>query len=205
MSNKGRLIAKIETFDECKINIDIGTYVRFDKSRQDTYVYCKEKGYKILSGYIGADKGKILIDFNCGHEPHWITPSDLKQNYGCPVCKESKGEKCIRGYLEKNNIEFEQECKSNNCKYKNFLRFDFYIPKYNLCVEFDGEQHYKARDFFGGQKSFELTQKRDKIKNKYCSDNKINLIRIPYWELENIDNILDEELDRLRELNNKTA
>lgn len=196
LTEGGKLIIDIKTFDKDEVNIDIAHYNSWNKSRQDTYDYCKEKGYKILSPYI-SDKEKILIDFNCGHEPNWISPNNLKKDTECPVCSESKGEKAIREYLENNNIEFEQEYRFSDCKYKYTLPFDFYIKEYNLCVEFDGEQHYKAKDFFGGEEGLRSTKIRDKIKNKYCKENNINLLRIPYYELSNVENILDEEFERL--------
>ncbi|MFH0334633.1 PDDEXK family nuclease [Clostridium perfringens] len=141
---------------------------------------------------------KILIDFNCGHKPNWIIPSSLKRNHGCPICDESKGEKYVRIYLENNNIDFIQEYRFEDCRYKYTLPFDFYIPDNNLIIEFDGIQHYRENNYFRGNNIFKDTQKRDKIKNKYCKDNGINLLRIPYWELESIEDILDEEFERLR-------
>ncbi|MDU4051151.1 MAG: hypothetical protein E7H33_09565 [Clostridium perfringens] len=196
LTNGGNFIANIQTIDDGEIDIDIRNYCKWNKSRQDTYGYCKSKNYKILSSYVG-NKYKILIDFNCGHKPNWIAPSNLKSGQCCPICKESKGEKAIRLYLEKNNIEFKQEYRFDDCRLRRSLPFDFYIPKYNLCIEFDGEQHYKANDFFG-EESFKETQKRDKIKNDYCRENNINLIRIPYWELDNVESILNEEFGELR-------
>ncbi|MDU5206285.1 MAG: hypothetical protein E6182_10000 [Clostridioides difficile] len=196
-TNKGALIANIKTFDGRNVNIDIGSYVRFTKARKDTYNYCEYKGYKILSPYLGVKK-KILIDFNCGHDSHWIIPKDLKHGYCCPICNESKGEKIIRLYLENNNIKFIQEHRFEDCKNKRSLPFDFYIPNYNLCIEFDGRQHFETFNHFGGEKGFELTKIRDKIKNKYCKNNGINLIRIPYYEIENAEKILDREFEKLR-------
>lgn len=203
LTNKGKLISRIKTFDDGKIDIDISQYNAFSKSRLDTYNYCKEKGYKILSPY-AFNQEKILIDFNCGHKYHWIKPEHLKNNIGCPICSSSKGEKIIREYLENNSINFKQEHKFEDCKNKRSLPFDFYIPQYNLCIEFDGIQHFKANNYFG-EKEFELTQKRDNIKNSYCKKNNINLLRIPYWEIDSIEDILDEEFERVRELNNKIA
>ncbi|MDM0587719.1 hypothetical protein QTH25_13160 [Clostridium perfringens] len=200
LTNGSKLIAKIKTFDDGIIEIDMGRYSSFIDARQDTYYYCKEKGYKILSSYISG-KEKILVDFNCGHDPHWTSPSRLKQNQGCPVCNASKGEKEIREYLKKNNIEFKREYRFEDCKYKQLLPFDFYISNYNLCIEFDGRQHFESFEFYGGEQEFKLTQIRDEIKNNYCKDNGVKLIRIPYWELDNIERILDEEFDRLRKLN----
>lgn len=100
LSNGGSLIAQIKTSINKEICLDIRSYNSFKEGRQSTYSYCKEKGYKILSPYIGATD-KILIDFNCGHEPHWTTSNSLKNGYSCPICNESKGEKVIRIYLEK--------------------------------------------------------------------------------------------------------
>ena len=85
-------------------------------------------------------------------------------------------------------------------------RFDFYLPQYNLFIEYDGSQHYSPRFYIGLCKSQELgierfnKQKlRDEIKSKYCSDNNINLLRIPYWESKNIETIIDDCLQRLNE------
>lgn len=199
VTDKNNLIAKIKTFDGGEIDIDMGRYSSFNRGRQDTYGYCASKNYKILSPYIG-NRDKILIDFNCGHKSHWMRPNDLKRDIGCPICSESKGEKAIREYLEKSNIEFIQEYRFEYCKYKYPLPFDFYIPNYNLCIEFDGRQHFEVSDHFGGEESFELTQIRDNIKNKYCKENSINLLRIPYYEIDSIEKMLNEEFDRLREM-----
>lgn len=194
----GSLIAEFKTYDRGVGKLDIRNYKSFVNGRQDTYDYCEEKGYKVLSPYISA-RDKILIDFNCGHKPNWITPNNLKNGYSCPICNESKGEKVIREYLEKNGLDFEQECIFEDCKHRRSLPFDFYIQKHNLCIEFDGKQHFEVSSYFG-EKSFKETQKRDKIKNNYCKENNINLVRIPYWEMDNIKDILDEEFERLRKI-----
>lgn len=199
LSGKGSLVARIKTFDGGDVNLDIRIYNKFSKSRQDTYNYCKENGYKILSPYVSASD-KMLIDFNCGHKPNWIIPSALKHGIGCPVCDESKGERVIREYLEKSNTEFIQEYRFSNCRHINLLPFDFYIPNKNLCIEFDGIQHFEVREYFGGNKEFKNTQIRDRIKNNYCKENNINLLRVPYWEIDNIENILDKEFDRSKEV-----
>ena len=62
---------------------------------------------------------------------------------GCPVCNASKGEQIIKEYLEFNKIEFIREFRFKDCKSKNTLPFDFYLIKQNLCIEYDGEFHYK--------------------------------------------------------------
>lgn len=77
--------------------------------------------------------------------------------------------------------------------------FDFYLPDYNILIEYDGEQHFKPVDFASkglewATKIFEYNQIKDKIKNDYCKDNNIRLIRIPYWDFDNIETILASEI-----------
>ena len=72
-----------------------------------------------------------------------------------------------------------------DCIYQAQLRFDFYLPDYNCCIEYDGIQHFKRTNF--SHDNFEERQKRDEIKNQYCKDNNIVLIRIPYTDLDLID------------------
>ena len=74
------------------------------------------------------------------------------------------------------------------------MPFDFYLPDYNLLIEFDGIQHYEIRGHFGGYDGFVDTKIRDTIKNIYCKDNNIDLLRIPYWDYKNIENILVNKL-----------
>jgi len=101
---------------------------------------------------------------------------------GCPICKESKGEKKVREFLIKHNIIFIPQHTFFECKNTNVLPFDFYLPDYNTCIEYDGIQHFKPVNRFGGEKGFLLTKQNDLIKNKFCLVNKINLIRIPYFD-----------------------
>ena len=103
---------------------------------------------------------------------------------GCPYCKSSKGELLIQDLLNKHNVEFEREKRFKECRYKRELPFDFYIPSINTLIEFDGLQHTKVVDFFGGEDYLREIQIRDGIKNKYAQDNNIRLIRIPYTQNE---------------------
>ena len=111
---------------------------------------------------------------------------------GCPKCSSSKGEEKVRYYLNENNIEFVEQKTFNKLKSnKNYkLKFDFYLPKYNICVEYDGKQHFKIIEHFGGRSTFMKLKHRDKLKNKYCLNNNIKLIRIPYTDFNNIENII---------------
>lgn len=101
---------------------------------------------------------------------------------GCPICNESKGEKNISNFLCENNILFDRQKSFTGCIYKSKLYFDFYLPDFNICIEFDGEQHYIPIEFFGGNKNLSVVKIRDNIKNIFCKENNINLIRIRYDE-----------------------
>jgi len=114
------------------------------------------------------------------HGAFYQKPNDHLQGHGCPICKNSKGEQNVRKFLLEKNINFKQQKKFKDCKDKKELPFDFYLPDYNLCVEYDGIQHFKEKDFFGGKKGLKKIQKHDKIKNQHCYKNNIGLLRIKY-------------------------
>ena len=126
-------------------------------------------------------KEKVIIICKKHGEFKQTPNSHLKGN-GCPICKESKGEKKIREFLIKNKITHTQQHIFNKCKNIQVLPFDFYLPDYNICIEYDGIQHFKPVKFFGGVKSFEIIKQNDLIKTKFCLLNNINLIRISYLE-----------------------
>ena len=108
---------------------------------------------------------------------------------GCPICNESNGEKEIRKILIKNDINYTTQKRFIKCRDIKPLPFDFYLPKLNSCIEFNGIQHYEPVTHFGGYNQYIIQQKRDKIKIEYCLNNNIKLIVIKYNE--NITEILD--------------
>ena len=91
----------------------------------------------------------------------------------------------VKNYLEENNVEFIFQKKFEECKNKRKLPFDFYLPKHNMCIEVDGEQHFKPVPFGGfknAQENHEITKKHDEIKTLFCQKHGINLLRISYKE-----------------------
>ena len=119
------------------------------------------------------------------------------KGFGCKKCSDSKGELFIDNYLINNNINFSRNKTFEDCKYKSKLKFDFYLIEHNICIEYDGIQHYKPVEYFGGLESLILGQKRDRIKNKYCKNNNIKLFRIKYSDniekkLEKIKNYIND-------------
>ena len=93
---------------------------------------------------------------------------------------QSVGERLIRDILIESHVDFISQKRFDDCRHINTLPFDFYLPYYNTCIEYDGVQHFKPINYFGGEKEFELRKINDDIKTKYCENNKINLIRLPY-------------------------
>lgn len=113
-------------------------------------------------------------------------------NSGCPKCKcRSKGEKLISSILIDNQVEhiFQKTFDDLiNPKTGHKYKFDFFIPIKNTIIEYDGIHHYKPVEYWGGMNNFIFIQEGDKLKTKYCKDNDINLIRIPYFS--NVENTL---------------
>lgn len=102
------------------------------------------------------------------------------------VIGESKGSRNIAKFLEKNRIEYIKEHSYSDCKNIFLLKFDFYLPKFNILIEYDGIQHFKPVSKFGGEKRFISGKINDDIKNNYCIKNRIPLLRISYSENVNI-------------------
>ena len=165
----------------------------------------KEKIYKLVGDefsmideYINC-REKIKLRHNkCGTEFLIKSNEFIVLGNRCPYCKSSKGEKLIQNFLEKNNIKFISQKRFNNCRDKLPLPFDFYLEDYNLCIEYDGEFHYEVKKFVEGKdynkQQLELTQKHDRMKNEYCENNNIKLLRISYKEKDDIERIIDEAL-----------
>ena len=152
------------------------------------------KEYEILVNYINIDT-KIQFKHKKCNTIFKITPWSFIHKYNkkyCPICyyNKSKGEIVINNFLEENNIDYQKEFIFPNSR----KRFDFYLPELNICIEYDGRQHFEEIDFFGGKQGLLETQKRDKEKNAYCLKNGIQLFRIPYTEISNINQILSEIL-----------
>ena len=111
--------------------------------------------------------------------------------YGCFLCKESKGEIEISKLLEELNIKHIREYKFDTCRNRNKLIFDFYLPEMNICIEFQGLQHFKPISHFGGDNRFKKQIINDSIKSEWCIKNNIKLIIISY--LDNIKEVIIRE------------
>ena len=123
---------------------------------------------------------------DCG-KIHYTTLNNLQQGYTTSCgCINSQGENKIKQLLDDLQILYIQQFYFLDCrnpKTNCVLYFDFYLPDYNCCIEYNGEQHYIARKkgIFTQDKVNEIRY-RDQIKKQYCQDNNIPLIEIPYTD-----------------------
>ena len=168
---------------------------------QDTNTY-KDKieslfgnEYTLISEYQGASN-KVKVKHNtCGYVWSVNATNFIQGKSHCPRCQESLGERSISKILDSYHVKYIQQYTFKYCKYKRPLPFDFYLPDYNLCIEYDGSQHYVKNEFFSKHDPFEERQLKDHIKNMYCKEHGINMLRIPYNHFQSLESII---LKRLR-------
>ena len=106
----------------------------------------------------------------------------------CPKCKASVAEQRIMKYLDDHNIQYEREYHIG----KSNARYDFYIPGYNLLIEYDGIQHFKPNNRFGGIKALKHIRKRDRYKNHLAKIKGYHLIRFNYKQFKDIEKVVDD-------------
>lgn len=135
----------------------------------------------IIEEYKGANVKVLHRCKKCGYE--WkATPGNILYGNMCPKCKTSRGEREISAWLDSHSIEYTVQKKFSNCADKKPLPFDFYLPSYNALIEYDGEQHYRPVEYFGGIKTYEKLKYHDMIKDQFCAENNLHLLRISYNE-----------------------
>ena len=144
----------------------------------------EEQEEYIFSNYHGTDQ-KMKIQHKCGLV-FYQKPINFLKSRGCPHCygNRSVGEKKIEEFLMTNHFEYEPQ--------KHFselgrLSYDFFVPELQLLIEYQGEQHYKPVEIFGGEEHFLFQQKSDQCKREYAKNNGYTLLEIPYYDLKKID------------------
>ena len=170
-------------------------------AKENFYKNVKElrKDIDLVSEYINA-KTKIICRCKNHHQEFAMLPSHIIEGEtGCSKCIRSKGEQRIEKYLDLHSIDYISQMKFNDCRDIQPLPFDFYLSNNNTAIEYDGEQHFKPVmygniDYETALNNLKKTQEHDKIKSNYCEMNGIKLIRIPYTEYENIEQILEDYL-----------
>jgi hypothetical protein len=140
-------------------------------------------------------KEKIVLKCKTCENAFLVTPDNhANSNKGCPFCNESKGEQKIAFFLKENQISYIEQYPPPGCRNINQLYCDFFLPQYNLIIEYQGEQHYLPIDFFGGEEVFKANQYRDRLKRDYCKNNNIKELEISYKDFDRVEEILKLEL-----------
>ena len=194
---------KVHKFDSLGILFPETLSIWSSKNKKSTYEYAPFSNQKV---YWKCSDNK--------HEDYYrsISNSNLC-NFRCPECQYSKGEEYISNYLINNywtkvsQDEFDNTIYKISNKYyipqKEFeglvgtyngnLSYDFYLPQYNLLIEFQGEQHERyIPGFHNSIEYFEKQVEHDRRKREYAERHEIELLEIWYYDFNNIDNILDE-------------
>ena len=195
--------------NECGENI---RQLKTTEATRFSYEYVKEfietnSECKLISDtYINVE---TKLELQCGCGEHFrVSFKNFKKRYQrrCQSCTKSRFELMVKDYLKSRNVKFKQEYRFDDCKDKNTLPFDFVIldDDSNILhlIECDGKQHFSPVQFGGisierAELNFILTKQHDATKTDYCIDNNINLIRIPYLDIDIIEEVLDEQLNIL--------
>ena len=168
----------------------------FGIPKKTTEEYKKElKGrnsnIEVLEEYINSYT-KILHKCLICENTWKVTPRNALIGVGCPKCNFSHGERKVEKFLAENKIDFIPQKRFDDCKDILPLPFDFYLPELNVAIEYQGIQHYKPVEKFGGEKQLHLQRHHDWLKRKYCKENNITLITISYNE--DVKNVLSSKI-----------
>ena len=181
-----------------------------EKFKEEMYELYGDE-YTVVGKYKNS-KTKIKIRHNlCGYEWEILPNSILKQRL-CPNCGKSYGEMQVENFLVHNDINYKTQATFDDCVYKDYLKFDFsiYDEKWNLMclIEYDGIGHYKPVCFGGisqkeAKENFESQIRKDTVKDEFCKNNNIDLLRISYKQQKQLHIILNNYLSKLFKYNMK--
>lgn len=169
-----KFCANKATGDRCRLSLD-EVKQRITRVADGRYTY--------VSGNYNNNQSSIYVRHNVCGTVFKTTWGQLSANRGlCPNCGSSNGEQAIMNYLVSHRISYSYGYLIPDLIDKKNLHFDFWLPQFNTAIEYDGQQHFKPVDLFGGKEHYELQKKHDEMKDNYCNKKGINLIRIKYNE-----------------------
>ena len=188
-----------------------GVFEQSPNDHLDGHECCKCKGCAKLTTKEFIERARIIhdnkFDYSLVEYKNYITkvkiicpehgifeqiPKTHLKGFGCKNCYESKGEKKVQNFLNKIKIKSLRQYSFKDCRDKLPLPFDFYLPNLNICVEYQGIQHFKPVKLFGGENALKDLNKRDNIKANYCNNKNIKLIIVNYYD--SIEDVLLKEL-----------
>ena len=188
------------------------------KMLHTTYIYfkdviCKKENFRENNkkNYIYLNKSdttkKGHVDIICpshGNFSQW-SKNHFVRGDCCPLCNASTGETKIYQYFNANEIKFDFKYKAHKLMKLDYLRFDFYLPEFDIYIQYNGEHHHKTVQWANSLTPQDLDdnlrqeQLHDEMKFEYCKKNNLNYIVLNYWQLDNLEVALEEELYKLIE------
>lgn len=183
----------------CRCNKE-SPFKKTDEAFKEELRVLTNEEYISEENYIDANTSILFRHIKCGSIFETTPHRFLSKHTRCPFCNGSKGEQAVQSYLDYNNLKYKREFTFDDCINKAPLPFDFAVIKDEKLgiIEFDGKQHFESIEWFGGQEGFEYTKHNDNIKNKYCEENNIPLLRIPYWDFNNINSLIDNFINEFK-------
>lgn len=153
-----------------------------------------DDSYKLISEYVNLQKKSKIKHTVCGNTFDVRISDIIQKKSSCPYCSQSVGEQQVASYLRNKNIDFVITKRFEDLKNKQLLSYDFYLPKLNVLIEFQGEQHFVPKTFGGitkeeAKKRLELQQYHDKLKRQYAKDNGFTLLE-PNYKLNTFDKVI---------------
>lgn len=175
----------------------------FTKTQEDFVNQVNEiygDGYEVIGTYVNNKTPIPIRHAVCGKISE-VAPHNLLRKRGsnsCRHCSQSVGERAIKQILIDLDVVFEEEKTFTNLRSsKNYpYRYDFYVEKYNLVIEYHGRQHYISIEFFGGEEYLKTQKESDEVKKKYALDNNMDYLEIPYTTpLRDIRSIIEDKIE----------
>jgi very-short-patch-repair endonuclease len=166
--------------------------------------WVKEKVYKlaygeytVLSTEYESNKKKLMFRHNhseCDNHEFPMTSNDfINQDQRCPRCaelaKESRYVKFMRKFFTVHGIDFQTQKTFEKCRGKRALPFDFFLPEYNLLIEYDGVQHRRAWN--NDSNKLNETKRNDGIKNEFAKNSEYSLMRLS-CKLETLAEVMND-------------
>ena len=154
--------------------------------------------YEFLDEYVNSLTKIRVKHLRCDLE-FIIRPGNfLSVGGGCYYCdtdnkRMPKGERKVADVLDSLGVKFFHEYTLEDFD----GRFDFYLPQYDAAIEFDGPLHFEPVDSLGGEEKFIQVQHRDDLKFIFCRKNDIPLLRVPYWQIDRVEGILERFISKL--------
>lgn len=144
--------------------------------------------FEILGEYKRNTTAIKVKHRNCGGV-FKASPKTLLSRGNCPKCMQSNGEAVVDRWLYNEGFDYEMQYRIGECRNTNPLPFDFMVNRKDgriVLIEVDGSQHFQKSNYWGkGSEQWEAIKRNDEIKNEYCKQNGITLLRIPYWWFRN--------------------